>query len=179
MEAQGGKSWAWGSATNSPPWSFKLGSTHHMRLSIRSCTGIENLKVLPPKLDWFDVVNSIDFDWQCFKSNSSVSMLHIALHKEVRTVYEKGKHFNLMTLLASLPRLGTLWLDGYSLKVSVSTNEAIGVVNYMEAEGNSDLKLNRLQTVILHYFNGLKAEVGRWLRDLVHQVSHLGLPMQV
>ncbi|KAM7497473.1 hypothetical protein LguiA_021887 [Lonicera macranthoides] len=41
----------------------------------------------------------------------------------------------------------------------LGANEAIGVVNYMEAEGNSDLRLNWLQTVILHYFNGLKAEV--------------------
>ncbi|KAM7468925.1 hypothetical protein LguiA_007108 [Lonicera macranthoides] len=72
---------------------------------------------------------------------------------------EKGKHFNLMTLLAGLPRLGTLWLDGYSLKLSEDANEAIGVVNYMEAKGNSDLRLNRLQTVIICYFNGLKAEV--------------------
>ncbi|KAM7497466.1 hypothetical protein LguiA_021880 [Lonicera macranthoides] len=66
--------------------------------------------------------------------NSSISVLHIVPRKEVGTVYEKGKRFNLMTLLASLPRLGTLCLDGYSLKVSVGVNEAIGVVNYMEAE---------------------------------------------
>ncbi|KAM7506449.1 hypothetical protein LguiA_016902 [Lonicera macranthoides] len=72
---------------------------------------------------------------------------------------DKGKHFNSMTLLAGLPRLGTLWLGGYSLKLSVGANEASGVVNYMEAEGNSNLRLNRLQTMILHYFNGLKAEV--------------------
>ncbi|KAM7502807.1 hypothetical protein LguiB_001711 [Lonicera macranthoides] len=86
-----------------------------------------------------------------------------------------------MTLLASLPRLGTLWfgwlvpqgqpffnIDAMKLitlqfndldQVFVSTNETIGVVNYMEAEGNSDLRLNRLQTIILSYFNGLKAKV--------------------
>ncbi|KAM7502806.1 hypothetical protein LguiB_001710 [Lonicera macranthoides] len=99
-------------------------------------------------------------------SNSSVSVLCITLDKEVQTVYEKEKHFNLMTVLATLPRLVMVLLNGYSLKVhimflkaSVGANKAIGVVNYMEAEGNSDLRLNRLQTLILRYFNGLKAEV--------------------
>ncbi|KAM7506430.1 hypothetical protein LguiA_016883 [Lonicera macranthoides] len=58
---------------------------------------------------------------------------------------------------ASHPRL--LLDKRFFKRLSVGANEASGVVSYMEAEGNSNLRLNRLQTMILHYFNGLKAEV--------------------
>ncbi|KAM7493410.1 hypothetical protein LguiB_028019 [Lonicera macranthoides] len=86
------------------------------KLSLSSCTSIENLKILPPKLIWFVVVNSHEFEWQCFKTNSSLLTLYVAMGKEVQNVYEQEKHFNLTTLLANLPRLVRLWLDGFSLK---------------------------------------------------------------
>ncbi|KAM7519213.1 hypothetical protein LguiB_018175 [Lonicera macranthoides] len=93
-------------------------------LALRSCTSIENLKILPPKLSWLVVLNSHEFEWQCFKPNSSLLMLYVAMGKEVRNVYEQGKHFNLTTLHANLPRLFRLWLDGFSLKASTDADEA-------------------------------------------------------
>ncbi|KAM7502799.1 hypothetical protein LguiB_001703 [Lonicera macranthoides] len=103
----------------------------------------------------FNVVHK-DWAWK-FKRITIQAYQCYVLHctKKFR-LYEKEKHFNLKTPLASLPRLVMLLLNGYSLKVQVSSticllrsspnlqnlrihasvgaNEAIGVVNYMEAE---------------------------------------------
>lgn len=84
------------------------------RLSLTSCTGLENLKVVPPKLKWFVVDDSHEFRRQCLQiSNSTLKVLYVALCKEV----EQQKDFNLMVLLGNITEIVKLWLDGFSLKV--------------------------------------------------------------
>ncbi|KAM7465951.1 hypothetical protein LguiB_013513 [Lonicera macranthoides] len=117
-------------------------------LYLKSCTGLENLKVIPPKLNWLDVEDSHEFQWQCLKiSNSKLKELYVALCKEV----EQQKDFDLTMLLSNITEIHRLRLDGFSLKVSTFTNDGIQqVLNYMEASSNFDMEeLGELQTVKL------------------------------
>ncbi|KAM7461910.1 hypothetical protein LguiA_030031 [Lonicera macranthoides] len=89
-------------------------------LYLNSCAGLENLKVMPPKLSWLDVEDSHEFQWQCLKiSNSNLQVLYVLLYKEV----EQQKDFNLMVLLGNITKITTLWLDGFSLKVLAAGTE--------------------------------------------------------
>ncbi|KAM7461913.1 hypothetical protein LguiA_030034 [Lonicera macranthoides] len=82
-------------------------------LWLKSCTGLENLKVMPPKLNWLDVEDSHKFQWQCLKiRNSNLKELYVALCKEV----EQQKDFDLMVLLSNITKIRRLRLDGFSLK---------------------------------------------------------------
>ncbi|KAM7465945.1 hypothetical protein LguiB_013507 [Lonicera macranthoides] len=125
-------------------------------LYFNSCTGLGNLKVMPPKLNWLDVADSHEFQWQCVKiSNSNLKELFVALCKEV----EQQKDFDLMVLLSNITEIRRLRLDGFSLKeikiiaftVSTFTNDGMQqVLNYVEASGHFDMAvLEKLQTVKL------------------------------
>ncbi|KAM7461921.1 hypothetical protein LguiA_030042 [Lonicera macranthoides] len=117
-------------------------------LYLKSCTGLENLKVMPTKLNWLDVEDSHEFQWQCLRiSNSNLNELHVALCKEV----EQQKDFDLMVLLSKITEIRRLRLDGFSLKVSTFTNDSMQqVLNYMEASSDFDMEeLGELQTVKL------------------------------
>lgn len=82
-------------------------------LAVGDCTGVQNIKILAPKLYMLVMMNSQEFEWQCFNNISNLKALDVGLPKKVK----QRKDFNLTRLLATLPRISCLKLDGFSLKV--------------------------------------------------------------
>lgn len=84
-------------------------------LALRDCSGVRNMKKVPPKLIRFTIKNSHEFKWQCLENNLNQTQLSVALCKEFRN-WEESKEFKFM-LLGIWPRIKKLYLDGPSLQV--------------------------------------------------------------
>jgi hypothetical protein len=88
-----------------------------LTLNLRSCTGIENFKIMPPILKDFSLCKSAEVLWQYLHAKTNISLLLVTVGKKVKN----AKQFKLTTFLANLPKLVTLVLDGFSLKVMMTT----------------------------------------------------------
>ncbi|KAM7465953.1 hypothetical protein LguiB_013515 [Lonicera macranthoides] len=147
-------------------------------LYLNSCNGLENLKVMPPELNWLDIEDSHEFLWQCLKiSNSNLKELYVALCKEV----EQQKDFDLMVLLSSLTEIRRLRLDGFSLKFLAAGTQKeylpIQVYNLATVRLFS-FQFNDLEQVLCAlcllrsspYLQYLKIEVSTFTNDGMQQV---------
>ncbi|KAM7465957.1 hypothetical protein LguiB_013519 [Lonicera macranthoides] len=147
-------------------------------LYFNSCTGLGNLKVMPPKLNWLDVADSHEFQWQCVKiSNSNLKELFVSLCKEV----EQQKDFDLMVLLSNITEIRRLQLDGFSLKFLAARTQKkylpIQVYNLAEVRLIS-FQFNDLEQVLCAlcllrsspYLQYLKMEDSTFTNDGMQQV---------